>query len=158
MRPQGVCRLTGGYRIRPYGVNRKKCLTILILCAKISQQSFRWLLRPDRMPGAGSRNSEIVMSTYIEYGSFYHDRERGEITMKQGIHPNYVDCTITCACGNVTHTRDTKPEIHVEVCSKCHPVSYTHLDVYKRQITHPAPSLHIIPQRGAFYGAFPKRH
>ena len=121
MRPQGVCRLTGGYRIRPYGVNRKKCLTILILCAKIFQQSFRWLLRPDRMPGAGSRNSEIVMSTYIEYGSFYHDRERGEITMKQGIHPNYVDCTITCACGNVIHTRDTKPEIHVEVCSKCHP-------------------------------------
>ena len=41
--------------------------------------------------------------------------------MKQGIHPNYVDCTITCACGNVIHTRDTKPEIHVEVCSKCHP-------------------------------------
>ena len=43
------------------------------------------------------------------------------LTMKQGIHPNYVDCTITCACGNVIHTRDTKPEIHVEVCSKCHP-------------------------------------
>ena len=41
--------------------------------------------------------------------------------MKQGIHPNYVDCTITCACGNVIKTRSTKPEIHVEVCSKCHP-------------------------------------
>ena len=41
--------------------------------------------------------------------------------MKQGIHPNYVDCTITCACGEVIHTRSTKPEIHVEVCSKCHP-------------------------------------
>ena len=41
--------------------------------------------------------------------------------MKQGIHPNYVGCTITCACGNVIHTRDTKPEIHVEACSKCHP-------------------------------------
>ena len=41
--------------------------------------------------------------------------------MKQGIHPNYVDCTITCACGYVIHTRDTKPEIRVEVCSKCHP-------------------------------------
>lgn len=40
--------------------------------------------------------------------------------MKQGIHPNYVDCTITCACGNVIKTRSTKPEIHVEVCSKCH--------------------------------------
>ena len=37
--------------------------------------------------------------------------------MKQGIHPNYVDCTITCACGNVIKTRSTKPEIHVEVCS-----------------------------------------
>ena len=41
--------------------------------------------------------------------------------MKQGIHPKYVDCTITCACGEVIHTRSTKPEIHVEVCSKCHP-------------------------------------
>lgn len=41
--------------------------------------------------------------------------------MKKGIHPNYVDCTITCACGEVFHTRSTKPEIRVEVCSKCHP-------------------------------------
>ena len=107
----------------PYYItqNFQNLLTSSELCAKMSQQSFRWLLRPDRMPGAGSHNSEIVMSTYIEYGSFYHDRERGEITRKQGIHPNYVDCTITCACGNVIHTRDTKPEIHVEVCSKCHP-------------------------------------
>ena len=40
--------------------------------------------------------------------------------MKEGIHPNYVDCTITCACGNVIQTRSTKPEIRVEVCSKCH--------------------------------------
>ena len=42
-------------------------------------------------------------------------------TMKQGIHPKYVDCTITCACGNVIQTRSTRPEIRVEVCSKCHP-------------------------------------
>ena len=41
--------------------------------------------------------------------------------MKEGIHPNYVDCTITCACGNVIQTRSTRPEIRVEVCSKCHP-------------------------------------
>ena len=41
--------------------------------------------------------------------------------MKQGIHPKYVDCTITCACGNVIQTRSTRPEIRVEVCSKCHP-------------------------------------
>ena len=41
--------------------------------------------------------------------------------MKAGIHPNYADCTITCACGNVIQTRSTRPEIRVEVCSKCHP-------------------------------------
>lgn len=50
-----------------------------------------------------------------------HDRERGENEMKEGIHPKYVDCTITCACGNVIQTRSTRPEIRVEVCSKCHP-------------------------------------
>src|SRR5699024_7010399 len=96
-------------------------LTNARVSARIFQQSFRWLLHSHRMVNAGSRNSEIVMSTYIKYGSRNHDRERGETTMKKGIHPNYVDCTITCACGNVIHTRDTKPEIHVEVCSKCHP-------------------------------------
>ena len=41
--------------------------------------------------------------------------------MKQGIHPNYVDCKITCACGNVIETRSTRPEIRVEVCNKRHP-------------------------------------
>ena len=41
--------------------------------------------------------------------------------MKQGIHPNYVDCKITCACGNVIETRSTRPEIRVEVCNKCQP-------------------------------------
>ena len=41
--------------------------------------------------------------------------------MKQGIHPKCVACTIPCACGNVIQTRSPKPEIRVEVCSKCHP-------------------------------------
>lgn len=41
--------------------------------------------------------------------------------MKEGIHPKYGEATITCACGNVIHTRSTKKEIHVEVCNKCHP-------------------------------------
>ncbi|HDI83796.1 50S ribosomal protein L31 [bacterium] len=41
--------------------------------------------------------------------------------MKKGIHPEYVDCTITCSCGNVIHTRSTRKEIKVEICSKCHP-------------------------------------
>lgn len=41
--------------------------------------------------------------------------------MKKGLHPKYSESTIICACGNVIHTRSTKPNIHVEVCSKCHP-------------------------------------
>jgi large subunit ribosomal protein L31 len=41
--------------------------------------------------------------------------------MKAGIHPQYQDCTITCACGNVIETRATKPEIRVDICSNCHP-------------------------------------
>lgn len=41
--------------------------------------------------------------------------------MKQGIHPEYKETTITCACGEVIHTRSTKEDIKVEICSKCHP-------------------------------------
>ncbi len=41
--------------------------------------------------------------------------------MKADIHPEYVDCTVTCACGNVIQTRSTKKEIRVEICSNCHP-------------------------------------
>ena len=41
--------------------------------------------------------------------------------MKEGIHPKYYQATVTCNCGNTFVTGSTKPEIHVEVCSKCHP-------------------------------------
>jgi len=41
--------------------------------------------------------------------------------MKEGIHPEYTEATITCACGNVIHTRSTRPNIRIGVCSKCHP-------------------------------------
>lgn len=41
--------------------------------------------------------------------------------MKEGLHPWYGEATITCACGEVIHTRSTKPDIRVEICSKCHP-------------------------------------
>jgi len=41
--------------------------------------------------------------------------------MKTEIHPEYVDARIVCACGRVTETRATVPEIHVEICSHCHP-------------------------------------
>jgi len=41
--------------------------------------------------------------------------------MKKGIHPNYKDCTVTCACGATWTTKSTKDNIVVEVCSECHP-------------------------------------
>ena len=41
--------------------------------------------------------------------------------MKSGIHPDYVEAEVSCACGNAWQTRATKAEIHIDVCSKCHP-------------------------------------
>lgn len=41
--------------------------------------------------------------------------------MKEGIHPNYKQTTIRCACGEVIETGSTKQNITVEICSKCHP-------------------------------------
>lgn len=41
--------------------------------------------------------------------------------MKKGIHPEYVECTVTCACGETFKTVSTTDNIQVEVCSKCHP-------------------------------------
>ena len=41
--------------------------------------------------------------------------------MKKDAHPKYEEATIICACGNVVHTRSTKKNIRVEICSKCHP-------------------------------------
>ena len=41
--------------------------------------------------------------------------------MKQGIHPKYEEVEVRCACGNTFKTRSTKPELHLEICSACHP-------------------------------------
>jgi len=42
--------------------------------------------------------------------------------MKKGIHPKYVDVTISCACGNVVETRSTKgKDMTLEICADCHP-------------------------------------
>ena len=41
--------------------------------------------------------------------------------MKEGIHPNYNQTTITCACGNVLEVGSTKKDLKVDICSKCHP-------------------------------------
>ena len=41
--------------------------------------------------------------------------------MKEGIHPNYQQTTIKCACGEIIETGSTSKDIRIEICSKCHP-------------------------------------
>jgi large subunit ribosomal protein L31 len=41
--------------------------------------------------------------------------------MKKDIHPQYVEATVSCGCGETFATRSTKEKIVIEVCGKCHP-------------------------------------
>ena len=41
--------------------------------------------------------------------------------MKEGIHPNYQQTVIKCACGATYNTGSTKKDVHVKICSNCHP-------------------------------------
>lgn len=41
--------------------------------------------------------------------------------MKQGIHPDYVETTVKCGCGNSFTTRSTQAHIEVQICAQCHP-------------------------------------
>lgn len=41
--------------------------------------------------------------------------------MKKGIHPKYEIVTVQCACGATFETRSTRPNLHVDICSSCHP-------------------------------------
>ncbi len=58
--------------------------------------------------------------TGIKLVSFEFKRERRN-TLKAGIHPEYKLGTVTCACGNTFQVRSTVGDIHVEICSACHP-------------------------------------
>ena len=41
--------------------------------------------------------------------------------MKAGIHPEYKEVKVSCACGETFTTKSTRKEIHLDICSKCHP-------------------------------------
>jgi len=41
--------------------------------------------------------------------------------MKTDIHPDYVEATVHCSCGNTFATRSTRTDLHVELCNECHP-------------------------------------
>src|SRR5437870_1438707 len=72
---------------------------------------------------AGSERAEGA-STAVERSRVARAVPRcygGCLPMKEGIHPRYDKARIVCACGNVIETRSTVPQIHVEICSACHP-------------------------------------
>lgn len=83
-------------------------------------QSFRSLLHTHRMVYAGSIPLKVVMGACTRHGPLNQNQKEVK-HMKEGIHPKYEEAVVTCACGNTFTTRSTKKEIHVEVCSKCHP-------------------------------------
>jgi large subunit ribosomal protein L31 len=58
---------------------------------------------------------------YKECSIKYNDKNRRGEIMREGIHPDYYQANVTCNCGNTFVTGSTKKEIHVEICSKCHP-------------------------------------
>ncbi len=62
-------------------------------------------------------NSEFVKEMRIENRRNFREVNN----MREGIHPNYYQATVTCNCGNTFTTGSTKQDIHVEICSKCHP-------------------------------------
>ena len=41
--------------------------------------------------------------------------------MKKDIHPNFVECKVSCACGTSFVVRSNRPELRVDICSSCHP-------------------------------------
>lgn len=51
----------------------------------------------------------------------FRKQKEGELGMKEGLHPKYGEAVIKCACGETFTTGSTKKNLHVEICSKCHP-------------------------------------
>ena len=67
---------------------------------------------------------KFVKRGVLNFCYVFHEQwliKEKEKKMKSEIHPKYEETTITCACGEVIHTRSTKKNIRVEICSKCHP-------------------------------------
>lgn len=58
----------------------------------------------------------------------------GEIKMAKQGNIEYMDTTVTCACGETFTTKSTKPEIRVDVCSKCHPFILENKQEHLKQV------------------------
>jgi large subunit ribosomal protein L31 len=68
----------------------------------------------------------MLPATDLRISSLAEDPARGYIPrsiskMKAGIHPEYYETDIICACGAVYHTRSTRRDIQIGICAACHP-------------------------------------
>src|SRR5215212_1596660 len=63
----------------------------------------------------------MVLFTRREPGSLPASDRKENNSVKPGIHPKYVNATVTCACGNTWQTRSTRENLRTDLCSACHP-------------------------------------
>ena len=80
-------------------------------------------VRKERCIRSGEKVLQFIQTVHSLLPSFWTNNEKQEEVkkMKEGIHPEYYQATVTCNCGNTFVTGSTKKDIHVEICSKCHP-------------------------------------
>jgi large subunit ribosomal protein L31 len=62
----------------------------------------------------------LCLRSLLSYNSWLFDLY-SEVLVKSGIHPEYATATVRCACGNTWQTRSTVGELHLDICSACHP-------------------------------------
>lgn len=74
-------------------------------------------MEPGIRPALAGNADLYVMMFFWSRGQ----RAYREIVVKPDIHPKYEEVEVRCACGNTFKTRSTKPELHLEICSNCHP-------------------------------------
>ncbi len=75
-------------------------------------KQWHWYIRPGRLDGGrgAAHGAECDGRRWLDFSG-----------VKAELHPEYVESHVTCTCGNEFTTRSTKPELHVEICSNCHP-------------------------------------
>jgi large subunit ribosomal protein L31 len=71
---------------------------------------------------AGVAHIALAAGWFVGYYASPRGRRGAEAVMKQGIHPEYHEVEVHCACGNTFKTHSTKKEIRLEICSACHPL------------------------------------
>ena len=70
---------------------------------------------PVRFPSAALPSGPVAAARHDLHGSL------DLVEMKAGIHPEYKLANVHCSCGNQFYTRSTEEDLHVELCSECHP-------------------------------------